>query len=72
MYQNVNFKILTKPCAPCLNQTSAEKSDKEFSLDILTKLQFLYQTVVNTFLIHIDKFSVGIFTYQSHISQVWN
>ena len=41
------------------------KSDNKFSLDILTKLQLLYQTVVNTFLIHIDKFSVGIFAYQS-------
>ena len=49
-----------------------KKSDKKFSLDILTKLQLLYQTIVNTFLIHIDKFSVGIFAYQSHISQVWN
>ena len=49
-----------------------KKSDKKFSLDILTKLQLLYQSVVNTFLIHIDTFSTGIFAYQSHISQVWN
>ena len=49
-----------------------KKSDKKFNLDILTKLQLLYQTVVNTFLIHIDMFSVDIFAYQSHISQVWN
>ena len=51
-----------------------KKSAKKFSLDILTKLQPLYQTVVNMFLIssNINKFSVGIFVYQSHISQVWN
>ena len=79
MYQNVNFKILTKPCAPCLNQTSAEKSDKKFSLDILTKLQLLYQTVDNTFLVgsnidncsNINNFSFGIFAHQSHSTEGW-
>ena len=50
---------------------TAKKSDKKFSLDILTKLQLLYQTVVNTFLIHIDKFSVGISAYQTLVAGAW-
>ena len=57
-----------------------KKNYKKFSLDILTKLQLFYQTVVYMFLISsnidncssINKFSVGIFAYQSLISQVWN
>ena len=59
---------------------SFKKSDKKFSVDILTKLQLLYQTVDNTFLVssnidncsNINNFSIGIFAYQGHISQVWN
>ena len=52
-----------------------KRSDKKFSLEILTKLQLIYQTVVNTLLIssninncsNITKFSVDIFAYVTSV-----
>ena len=82
--QNIGqISVLKSWPNPVLNvwtKLQLKKSDKKFSVDILTKLQLLYQSVNNMFLVssnidncsNINNFSIGIFAYQTHISQVWN
>ena len=79
--QNIGqISVLKSWPNPVLNvwtKLQLKKSDKKFSLDILTKLQLFYQTVVYTFLVssnidncsNINNFSIGIFAYVAKIKK---
>ena len=68
-----NLKILTKPWAQNLDQILSSKYEQKFSFMTKAQLPNLQQTVANSILINninnsnnLNKFWVGIFTYQGH------